>query len=350
MARRRTPFLTQAQARAVVRFQPEVDALVALLTQQHDIFRRSVAAARGAADYAATTINRSRPELKRVYHVNGLNPKQALADPQLPGPGALDFAAASQYETQAAQQRWAQSRADALADLQAQKIASAQGRQYATQQARATYLENVGSINDRLVQLAGQRGAYITDQLGTLEQQAFDQALRRRQQNLTRRGQTLSHLDRRASLDETRRHNQAIERGAGAFKPATAAAHGAASDAILYAQRQAKVLYAAGRSRYEVANLLVSGRAHQKVLDREAYVQAKREHPDWPDAQQRAVATVDIPAIRAVPAILAGAALDLIEQGHLSRRRVKGLHARGLSVRKLGLPTSRSKRLDTYTH
>lgn len=210
--RRGSPYLTEAQARAVVRFDPEIAALQALLKNAQSTFKQGVAASRGAADYTIGEIRSARPDIKRAYRVPGLNPAQAMAEPKLPEAGALDFNAASTFESQAAQRRLLTERAAALADLGAQRVAAAQGAQFGAQQARQQYQQDVGTIADRLIGLAGQKGAFIVGELGQLEREAAQRALTRRGQDVTARGQDVSARQREADRRERRRAARARER------------------------------------------------------------------------------------------------------------------------------------------
>lgn len=238
---RRNSYVTEAQARAVVRFDPEVAALQALLKQAQQTFQQGVRSARGSARYAIGEIDKARPQVSRVYSVPGLDPKAAIAAPELPEAGALDFNAAATFESQAAQRRFGQARADALADLGSQRASTAQGAQFGAQQARSQYIQDVGTISDRLVSLAGQKGAFIVSELGKIEAAEAQRSLTRRGQNVTARGQTISSRDRAADRRERERHNREQEAAARERERNDQAAAGKPKSQFTPVQRRATV-------------------------------------------------------------------------------------------------------------
>lgn len=316
--RKRNPLVSQAQALAVVKYSPEEAALVQLLRQAQDTFHQGVAAAKGAAKYTVNTIDSSRPQLESVYKVPGLNPAQPAAAPELPAAGALDFRSASQFETQAAAHRMAQSRTDALAGLSQQKSSAAAGAQYGAQQARQQYLRDLGTVDSRLVQLSGEKGAYIASTFGTLEQQAAQRALTARGQTLSHqdrvRGQNLTHGDRVATRQAKQQASQRV-------KWATPAQHGAFHDAVAHAVAEAKRMKQAGHDRNYIGQQLVIGRSPQSIKD--------------PSTGQ----SLTVPGVTKVPQLAASVALDLLFDGHVSRNNVRALHGRRLQIRQLGYPT-----------
>lgn len=350
----RKRLLTQAQAEALVRYQPQLDQLKALLGQAQDTYHGEVSAANTGRDVVQSAVSRVAPALHSLTQGLGLGAAQrgvTLTDELAKlGPVADSIKAAALAEGTGAANRLAASDLFNMADLSQRYVSAAQGAEYAKQHARGQLHSDAAKIADQINSVLGQQGAFTASTLESLTNAQLQRELQNRisirQSRTTRRGQTLSHNDRVASRRETARHHRAQEQAAGRngdgtgsalgprapkftpkfhVKVRTADAHAAVRDGIDSAAAFARDYKQQGVARSTVAKWLTEGRAAQTVE-----VDGKK---------------VKVPGIpRASSTLAAGIALDLAYDGHISRAHAEELWRRGILLRGVGLRLPRQGR------
>jgi hypothetical protein len=151
-----------------------------------------------------------------------------------------------------------------------------------------------------------------------------------------RRGQTLSHQDRVASIKARGKGKGQKGSGSGG---ATDAAVGAAQDGTSSALADAKKLFGVGiRDRHQLATYLLQGKkgTTQDVLDPKT---GKPVLVTDPKTHITTKKTVSTGSVDKHDPLWTSIALDVLIDNHVSRENARKLHARGLTVEDLGYPS-----------
>lgn len=314
MARhRRDPLLEQALLETSLKLGPEKNALRGLLSQLAGSYTRTrrVNASNAAGIREAT--RQATPQVGGAF-------AQALQSSQ--AQRAALGVSGSEPQAAAYERRIMEQQANALTDLANRGARAEEGRVFANQTARDEYFGDKAKIMGQLQELAGRQGAEATARYGQLREAQRGRAV-------TRRGQTLSSRDRRASLAETQRANRAREaqqaararesaRGQGKIKLASQEQHAMARDSIARGVAAVQDLKQDTQSRAEIVKLLIAG------------VPAVRK-----DGVELA------PAIKPMSPDYARAAVNMAFDGSLSRGDVTRLRNRRLKLKTLGFPIRR---------
>jgi hypothetical protein len=344
MARRKPdPYTSQAQALSIVRYNPEVSALAALLRDAEDRRDTALRQARATRQFGVGAIDQALPELKQDY-----KGAAAAVTPAFAGGGGI--------EAQALQARMAESQAQAKAQLQARRVGAVEGEGAARSAAFRDYASDRAKIGQRAVDLSREEGAFITSTIGDLagadaKAQADANALGARLTQQERNSLRSAGIDPdtgqpipNGPLDPNRKTGTAKPNGGKGWASQTQQA--AASDEIQRLLGEAKDYKTAGQARGVTAQHLLAGadKVSRPVYDtvpiKDAagnvvgHKQVKRLNPDGTPV------THDDPGFKSAKSqLLASAALDMAYDGHLSRRNEKLLHARGIQLKPLGLVT-----------
>jgi hypothetical protein len=314
-------FDSQISAESALRFQPQYDALAALLKQavsdrdqgvrvQDTVRRGLVQSAQQAVPQASSSLQSALGTID-----------SALQGVPLQGLAGQDVAA-----TKA---RLADQMARTATELAQRQNDAAAGYAGGVRQVGAQYETDKGKIADQLSSLAGQQGTFGASRLAELlgedkkmrhdtnqqtRQQDFTAEQNQASRDVTTRGQDLSHEDRVAA-----QRKAAADKKKGQW--ATPQQQGAFEDAVSAAVAQAKKLQAAGRDRHETAGLLRDGRPGQQVVD--------------PTSGQ----SVNVPGVKSYGELVASVAADAVYDGHISGRNVERIHKRKFKVQPLGIST-----------
>lgn len=352
----------QARLEAELQYGPQRRELGAALGEAQSARDQSVAAAHGTSRGLRATIRAQRGSVKDLYADTG-SKLRANADAVLPaivgvsGPASA-IAQAAAGEHQAALDANTVARGNTLQNYADQLVRARAGEAFAVRQAQQVYGQDAGKILGQLAGVAEDQGKYTATELGRL----VDTALGRQ---VTLRGQTLAHRDRRQSELETHRHNVAAEDNqrttarqrqsdAGFLSPTQQAK---AQDAVHQALNEVHDFKRRGLRRHEVAQTLRSGVDDQTLKPEPLYDPATGKAKVDPKTGQRlyrdplsgktttSSQPVKVPGVQAVESeATLQAALDIAYDGFLSKRTQTMLRKAGIRVRRLGVPTYGSHR------
>jgi hypothetical protein len=257
MARRKPdPYTSQAQALSIVRYNPEVSALAALLRDAEDRRDTALRQARATRQFGVGAIDQALPELKQDY-----KGASAAVTPAFAGGGGI--------EAQALQARMAESQAQAKAQLQARRVGAVEGEGAARSAAFRDYASDRAKIGQRAVDLSREEGAFITSTIGDLagadaKAQADANALGARLTQQERNSLRSAGIDPdtgqpipNGPLDPNRRTGTAKPNGGKGWASQTQQA--AASDEIQRLLGEAKDYKTAGQARGVTAQHLLAG-------------------------------------------------------------------------------------------
>lgn len=304
-SRTRDSLLARALLDAQLRYDPQLGALRGLRSQRAQEYTqgRRVAASNSRAITAA--VDEVRPDVAGAFD-------QALASAAAQR-GALGVDAA---EPQAAayRRRVGEQKANALRDLLVQKQQAQAGRIYANQSARSSYLADKGKIDDQILGLVGEAGAYAASRRGDLADQAAGRAL-------TARGQTLAH---RRGVEANRIARGKAQREAAKARKAKLRPpgdHEKAKSQVDAAQQWIANL-GQNMSSTEVRALLATGGEVENVKG-------------------------EVLKVPQVPKTYINVAYDLRDRGGLSKPNITALHQLGYSIKTLGYSTKAGKNMAT---
>jgi hypothetical protein len=323
MAVRRDPLLERALLESSAKYGPQGTVLRQMLSELASSYTRG----------------------RRVAASNELGIKQAAHDARPDVSSAFDTALTSVSAQRAAlgasvdpqaaayERRVSDERANALNDLTQREVRATEGRIYANDAARSDYLGGKAKIIGQLQDLVAQQGADTASTYGKLRDAQL-------QRGIQRRGQTLSHRDRQASLAvaqqnadtaAARAQQAAKDKAAGksGVKWATPQQHGAAKSDISRAVSYVNTLKTHIKSRSKLIQTLIQGVPASKDL----VVDAKGK-PVLDAAGKPKYET--LPAIPAMDPDYVRAAMNIAFDGSLSRGDLQRLHNRGLQTRRLG--------------
>ena len=318
------PYLAQAQLETALQLDPQMSSLAGLLAGERSDYintrRVNASNARGIQEGAFRAAN----EVGRIYGGNPQNPMQGTLLAALK-------ATANTPEGQAAYNRLAESQARELASFQNDAYRAVQAQQYGNQKARNEYMGAKDEILGKVADLRRQQGMLTAATYNKLRESMRERAVQRRGQDIQLANAEADRDLRRtglelegARLDETSRHNQAMEQnarrqkrsntpgpGPDGFKHASPADYRTTSQQVGYFKNWAARYKTAGMNRAQAAEAFLSGVPANKESGRPAINAAKDP-------------------------LYVTAALDIAYDGHLSRQTQKRLQQRGISVGKLG--------------
>jgi hypothetical protein len=351
------PLLAQAQNASIVRYGPEVSALTALLRQAEEDRDLRLRQAKSGREFAVGAVSQAVPAVRQAYRgaAQAVNPA---------------FAAGGGVEAQALAARMAESQALASSQLAARRVSAIEGEGAARGAALRDFKTDRGKIGQRYLDLAREQGAFVAGTVGDLRTQkaaakAQAKADRAAAQSAADALNARLTQDERNSIRSAGLNPDAPLPGGGyapipggsldpKAKPkgkgkgggwATQEAQAAAGDEIQRLIREAKANKAAGESRHDVADFLLTGAPAGKQPVYEVVPDGKggkkRQKKLVRDSGGNLVeATTDDPGFTAAKSqLLAQAALDMAYDGHLSRATEKLLHARKVKIKPLGLVT-----------
>ncbi len=305
---RRDDMLQRALLEAGLKTDPQINALRGLLSDLAGSYGRTRRVNKGNAEGIIAATTQARPEVAGAFD-------QALRSAEAQR-GALGVDPADP-QAEAYVRRVGEQKAGALTDLTQRSFRAREGMIYANQAARDEYQGGKAKIFGQQQELLGQKGALAATSLGAQEDKARTAATQRRQQDITARGQTLSHRDRQASIAQ--REAAAAQRAQdkpkdkSKVKWASPADHRKARSDIERARTYVRTLSPKIKSRAKLIQVLSQG------------VPAGTDDDGG-----------KLPAIPAFAPDYIRAAMNIELDGSLSRGDLQRLHNGGLQLRRLG--------------
>lgn len=325
-----------------------------------------------AGEAISQSARQAQPELQKVYDssLGEMNRREGNLRSELAklGSGADAYKAGGLFTSTTAQNRTSGEKASALRELVGRRQDAVSGARYGAQQARQRGQSEAAKIQDKIVAVRSQRGAYEAGRVGDLLE-----SQRGRANELAKARQQTSQSERNSlrssGIDPDT--GQPIPGGKldpAAKKPKSREATPTQSedlrDSVAKARGYASTLKQSGASRREAAALLLRGRNEQTITNDEAYralaegrsvriggrvIQAPVIDGKVDKTRARQLATKAVPAIPSFGELEASIALDLAYDGGISARNRSKLHGPGgatnprYKLRDLGLPTARPK-------
>lgn len=313
----------QASLEGQVKFGPEERALGALAEDVMSNYVNDVNIARGTAAGTQASVKAARPGMALGYLAGaGLSGRaRSFTDPVvsgLQGQGGTTgtIMAALGRERQGGQTRLGEGLADALQGLTDRSVMASEGLTHQVQAAGSKRDSELEKIARRSQDIGSERGTFEAARIGTLADEAADRALEQDALDVRRDDVKADNARADLSLDETKRHNRASEKGKGGSKktPRTGlgslnqnqenALRGDLSTALSNVQRIKK-----GKGSYEQAIEYLSSGMEPNALGE---------------------GSPGIPRIKHRPLI--DAAVQIDRDGHISAATVKELHGLGLHI------------------
>jgi hypothetical protein len=328
MATKLTARQKQALAESKLKYGDEQNALLQLSADTRADFKTQSKQAYNAGQMLKAAADEAKPQLAQIYKQgadDGAKAQSFIAS-QLAGlgKGADSYRMAADVGTAGTNARAAQARTSGLAEIANRSVDAAQGSVTERRGLRAGYREDQSKIAQQLRSTAGEAGSYAATRLGQLVDTDTKNALTKRGQDITKRGQDISSKDRAAARRLSAKTKAAKDKADAKGKMwGTPVQQKGVADTIGKARSYVKSMKAAGRSRAEIAELLLKGRAAGTLKD--------------PKTGQ----DIPITALPAIPETELSTALDVEFHGGVSTNNVRRLHDRGVQVGKLGYKTER---------
>jgi hypothetical protein len=325
--------LTIAQAEGNVRYGPQVTQVRDLYTQAAEQKVSDINAAKQNAASAIAFARGSRPEVNAIYKRGGNVAKTAAAEVANAfaplSAGADPFRAAAARESQGAKTRMAEAASAARQELVDRATAAKSGQGFAVNQAQQTYASSAKKLGQKLQDILGERGSYISGRLATLANQRAAEQLKLNLANMSDRtkrdiaaatNQTRADegaANRKARADEGAANRKAKKNGGGGGGTRqTASQQTTLSNEFQKALRYAQD-YAADAGQ--------GATAHERRAN--ARNDLLRGSPAGKDAKGQAYPAT--PGFAQLPLTLA---LDQAFDQHVSRAHAQRLHTLGLKV------------------
>lgn len=349
MATKSKPSKYQAQidSETDLRYGPQLDALATLLSNAQSDRNQALSVNTSTANALSNASRLAQPDVSKSnqdYLSQLLAAKGTLGQDSAAWAGSGDpFKEASARDFANAQVRAAETTKASSDELTQRGLDARSGAVAGARAIGDRYAGQADQISQQAQSLTGQSGAYaasrLAELLGADAKTAHDTAQAR--------------ADRQTSSTNAANQNSTTLAAAGVnpdgtiipggkadpkvkdknkpVKWQTPQAAGKVSDTIAAAQATAEKMKTAGRSRAEIAKLLVGGRPTQSVQD------------------PNTGAITSVPGVAKVPELYASVALDMVWDQHVSGRNVALLHKRRLKISDLGLPTKPKSTAPTTT-
>lgn len=312
----------QARDEAQLRFGPQRRQLNAQQQSIADQFAQGARIEQASARGIAESIDQVKPKVagyagnaQSLVDQGSRDLSQYLSGSVLQGAAARDSVGT--------RSRLAEMLANANTELDTRKVDAQAGAKYTIGALRSNAAKALEDVGGRMSDLANDEGVYVSSRSGELREDAQRRALTRRGQNITRRGQDLSHQDRVASRRAADRRAEQREserarsesRLPGGSQRAPAAAQRSAVNKFEQALGDVQRLLANPDLRKRYPALGGPKSKAQRALVARSLVGLD----DYKTSQP-----------------LLSAALDMHYDGHLSRATQKRLHRLGIEVNRLG--------------
>lgn len=187
MAKRsRNRDLSTVLAESQIKYGPQLSAVRALKGEARSTYRGDVRAAKTTAAAAVKGTKQARKPTRRNYNQALSGIRNAYSDVQSAfanlGAGADPFRAITAREQGGYRARTHAAKASALHELVDRAADARAGRQFAVSNAQANRNRTIGTLDQRLSDLIGERGTYTAARLGEIGQQRADKRASRQTQ------------------------------------------------------------------------------------------------------------------------------------------------------------------------
>jgi hypothetical protein len=345
MARKRNRFINQAALEALVRFGPELSGLKELQREAIMEYATGIKQAHGAARGIVGTIDQARPGVRKIYDDAGVSASKhasMLSGDVAALPGvANSIKAGAQLEGTHALAALRDAQSAALTDLQSRRVAAKEGEAFAVQRAHTELVDSLAKVLGRKQDLRREQGAFTAltaRELQQSEQQRQDNLniargrikATERGQDVTKRGQTLSHKDRLRQQDLTHADRVAAQKNKGKGGGKGRSGYGPNGQS-----QSAHDKFASS-----VEDMVRIATPWAKHLSRAQIVAKLTKGRPALSTPLKGGGRASLPAIKPMPADLRmSVALDIATSGYVGRRTVRRMRSRGWSVAQMGLPT-----------
>ena len=318
----------QAADEARLKFSPQAQALVQVLSDIQGQAKESGRQAYTGGRMVAAAAKQSIPEMKRIFGQAGNRANQVNSvlanDLAKLGPEADSYKLAAKIGTGGATARLAEAGSRATSELVSRKSDALLGSVHERRNIRAGLKNDTQKIYSQLQQNAAQLGDYASVRAGQL---ANDRADRSVKKSAIRTASTDRARDRNSRERIAAENRASAEQRAAAKvkapgstkKWAAPASQASAKDRIAEALSHAKEMQTAGRDRQEIAKILLQGRSPTTLKDAKGNPVPVKGRPKLPE-------------------LYITAALDMTFGGGLHPATIKKLHDRGIKVKPLGYP------------
>lgn len=332
MATKTNKYQSQIDSETELRYGPQLSALATLLSNAQSERNQALSVNTSTANALSNAARLAQPEVKGAnadYLAQLMAAKGTLGQDTAAWAGSGDpFKEASARDMANAQVRAAETTKASSDELTQRGLDARSGAVAGARAINDRYAGQSDQIGQQAQELTGQSGTYaasrLAELLGVDAKTAHETAQARadRQSSQDIAGAQIQSREDISSADRASREKIAAEKAdPKKVKWQTPQAAGKVSDTIAAAQAAAEKMKAAGRSRSEIAKLLVGGRPTQSVQD------------------PNTGAITSVPGVSKVPELYASVALDVLFDKHVSARNVALLHKRRLKISDLGLPT-----------
>jgi hypothetical protein len=352
---RRSTWLDQGKAASLVRYGPEISALMALrqenVTDYHRALHQADAGRMGTQAAVAAAI----PALQKIYAADEATRRGIATVPNTDlaalGPAANAFKAAQVQELGGALGALTQTRTQALSDLTSRGVRAAESAAGARGSALAQYRADQGKVNQRHLDLLGEMGAFTQQTAGDLSQKAA-------QRRVTR----LNTKDRIAQSERSSVRSSGIDPDTG--KPIPGGKLDPRSQAN--ASKAFKSKYGVDLASPDAHRSLIKSVSTEMDRVGDLVKQAKKDRRPRSETDRvlrtgitggtvhdpatgrvkvdpKTGLAVTAPDVKPVDSLERGIILDLIYDGHVSDKHANALHNQGYSVSRLGLPGATAK-------
>jgi hypothetical protein len=345
MAKRRNRFVNQATLEALVRFGPELSGLKELQREAIMEYATGIKQAHGAARGTVGMIDQARPRVRRIYDDAGVSASQHASMltgdvAALPGV-ANSIKAGAQLEATHSLAALRDAKSAALTDLQSRRVAAKEGETFAVNRAHTELVDSLAKVLGRKQDLRREKGAFTALTSRELRQAAQERAdnldiargrikATERGQNITARGQTLSHQDRVRGQDLSHADRVAARNKKAKDKAKNASGYGPNGQS-----QSAHDKFASS-----VEEMVRIATPWTKHLSRAQIIKKLTKGRPSLSTPVAGGGRASIPAIKPMPADLRmSVALDIATSGYVGRETIRRMRARGWSVTQMGLPT-----------
>lgn len=346
MAKSKQKYASQINSETDLRYGPQLSALATLLSNAQSDRNQALSVNASTAQAMSNAARLAEPEVSKAndaYLGQLLAAKQSLGNPDTAAYAASGdpYKQALARDLAGAQTRAAETTRDASHELTQRGLDARAGAVSGARAINDRYVGQADQIGQQAQELTGQSGTFAASRLAellgddaksahdTAQSRADRQATSTNAENQNATTLAAAGVNPDGTIIPGGKADPAVKDKNKPIKWQSPAQAGEAKDKIAAARVTAAKLKAAGRSRSEIASLLVGGRPSQSVED----------------PNTGAITTV--PGISKVPQLYASVALDLVWNKHVSRRNVAELHKRRYKVSDLGLPTRPPKSTTT---
>lgn len=348
----KSKWASPAQVNAILRYQPQRQALAELTREAKEQYGSSVESAKSTGRLTTAAVQKAQPQEAAIYDraqqsTSGAQQQLASVLAGL-GSSANPFRAAAATEQAGGADKLARERAATEGNLVEQKTAAAEAPQFAATLANQQLAKSLSKIFATEQGIASGEGETEASEQARIEKEARGEALTKRGQDITAQSDTEGHeLTAAGQAQSAQQHAESLKQArylhdhptggaAGTtFKPLSPDKQLEGASTLREIEHEARALRQEGHNRNDILTTLTSAAPPENV-PKEALGKDGKLHPlkkanGEPEYEKA-------PAIKAHDQLLAEAALDSVYgYGRVSRPTLAKLHAAGYSIKSLQL-------------